>query len=203
MCHNIDTSYSWRARLALVAVLSLVFLSQAGAALAQAGGSSTAATRMAVIDVQRLLFDSKVGQQAVEVLRNLREQKQAEAQTHQSEITALRDRLAEGRLSLSQDRLAELEKQVEDRLIEYQRFQDDAERALQEGQEEAFGTIERDVMPIINQVAVELGYSVIFNKFQSGLLFASETIDITETILVRFDQATAAPAPAPETPEEN
>jgi outer membrane protein len=155
---------------------------------------------MAVIDVQRILFDSKVGQEAVEVLSNLREQKQAEAQTHQSEISALRDRLAEGRLSLSQDRLAELEKQVEDKLIDYQRFQDDAERALQEGQEEAFGKIERDVMPIINQVAVELDYSVIFNKFQSGLLFASDTIDITDTILERFDQVTAAPTP---TPEEN
>lgn len=201
MCHNIETPYSWRARLALVAALSLVLMSQAGAALAQAGDSSVAATRMAVIDVQRLLFDSKVGQVAVEALRNLREQKQAEAQTHQSEITALRDRLAEGRLSLSQDRLAELEKQVEDSLIEYQRFQDDAERALQEGQEEAFGTIERDVMPIINQLAVELDYSVIFNKFQSGLLFASDTIDITDTVLERFDQVTAAPTP--ETPEEN
>ncbi len=197
MCHNIETPYSWRARLALVAALSLVLMSQAGAALAQAG-ESVAATRMAVIDVQRLLFDSKVGQEAVEVLRNLREQKQAEAQTHQSEITALRDRLAEGRLSLSEDRLAELEKQVEDKLIDYQRFQDDAERALQEGQENAFGKIERDVMPIINQVAVELDYSVIFNKFQSGLLFASETIDITDTILERFDQVTET-----STPEEN
>lgn len=203
MCHNIETPYSWRARLSLVAALSLVLMSQAGAALAQPVDPSVAATRMAVIDVQRLLFDSKVGQQAVETLRNLREQKQAEAQTHESEISALQDRVAEGRLSLSQDRLAELEKQVEDKLIDYQRFQDDAERELQEGQEETFGAIERDVMPIINQAAVELGYSVILNKFQSGLLFASETIDITDTILERFNQATAAPAPAPETPEEN
>jgi outer membrane protein len=201
MCFNIQNPYSWRAKLALVAAISLVVVSQAGAALAQTGGSSAGTAGIAVIDVQRLLFDSKVGQQAVETLRNLREQKQAEAQTFQSEITALRDRLAEGRLSLSQDRLAELEKQVEERLIDYQRFQDDAERELQEGQEEAFGTIERDVMPIINQVADELGYSVIFNKFQSGLLFASDTIDITDRILERFDQVTAAPAP--ETPEEN
>ncbi|MGB6641378.1 MAG: OmpH family outer membrane protein, partial [Thermoanaerobaculia bacterium] len=134
-----------------------------------------------MIDVQRLLFDSKVGQQAVETLRNLREQKQAEAQTHESEISALQDRVAEGRLSLSQDRLAELEKQVEEKLIDYQRFQDDAKRELQEGQEETVGAIEHDVMPIINQAAVELGYSVILNKFQSGLLFASETIDITDT----------------------
>lgn len=197
MSSNIETPYSWRAKLALIAVLSLVLVGQAGAALAQTGGSSAGGQSMAVIDVQRLLFDSKVGQAAVESLRNLREQKQAEAQTFQSEITALRDRLAEGRLSLSQDRLAELEKQVEDKLIEYQRFQDDAERALQKGQEEAFGTIERDVMPIINEVAVELGYAVIFNKFQSGLLFASDAIDITDTILERFDQATATAAPAP------
>lgn len=195
MCRRIESPYSWRIRLVLAAALCLVLMSQGGAVVAQSQGASAGSVKIAVIDVQRLLFDSKEGQEAVESLRNLREQKQAEAQTYQSEITALRDRLAEGRLSLSQERLTELEKQVEDKLIDFQRFQDDAERALQKGQEDAFGKIERDVMPIINEVADELGYAVIFNKFQSGLLFAADEVDITDTILERFDQAAGVAAP--------
>ena len=35
-------------------------------------------------------------------------------------------------------------------------------------------------MPVINQVGKELGYTLIFRKFESGLIYADEAIDITE-----------------------
>ena len=34
-------------------------------------------------------------------------------------------------------------------------------------------------MPVINQVGKELGYTLIFRKFESGLIYADEAIDIT------------------------
>ena len=36
------------------------------------------------------------------------------------------------------------------------------------------------------------GYTLIFNKFESGLVFALDNADITNLILQRFDSATAA-----------
>jgi len=36
-----------------------------------------------------------------------------------------------------------------------------------------------------------LQYTVIFNKFSSGLLFAKEEVDITDLILERYNSATA------------
>ena len=55
-----------------------------------------------------------------------------------------------------------------------------------------FAAIERQVMPIINDVGTELGYTLIFNKFESGLVFALDSADITDMILQRFDSMAAA-----------
>jgi Skp family chaperone for outer membrane proteins len=177
------------ARAAVFCFVFLLLALGAGAVGAQSSSPSDAPAKVGIIDVQRLLFDSKVGKEALGELSNLRDQKRAEAETQQKEIEDLRSRLAEGRLSLSEEKLDELQKSLEQKVIDFRRFQDDAERELQEGQEEAFSVLERQVMPIIAQVGLEFGYTAIFNKFQSGLLFALDEADLTDLILQRFDQA--------------
>ncbi len=36
-------------------------------------------------------------------------------------------------------------------------------------------------MPVINQVGKEQGYTLIFRKFESGLIYADEAVDITDS----------------------
>ena len=172
---------------AVVAVVGMV--ASHGIALAQAESSGGQQMKVAVIDVQRLVFESSSGKEAIEKLKNLREQKTAEGAGLQQEIEDLQQRVADGRLSLSEDRIADLEKQLEDKMIMLRRFSDDADRELQKEQEESFARIERQVMPIISSVGAEEGYTMIFNKFNSGLLFAEDQVDITDLILQRFDSS--------------
>ncbi|MGH9465349.1 MAG: OmpH family outer membrane protein [Thermoanaerobaculia bacterium] len=176
-----------RARAVILAALTGAWLGGAGSAAAQT------TLQIAVIDVQRLLSESRAGKEALDRLRALGQQKQGEIEGKQTEITDLRQRLEEGRLSLSEERQVELEKGLQDRLIELRRLQDDAERELQQQRAAAFGKIEELLIPLIATVAAEKGYTLVFNKFQSGLLFATEGADITDAILERFD---TVPAPA-------
>jgi outer membrane protein len=171
----------------LAAVAGLALAASAAPAVAQT-------TKIAVIDVRRLVTDSVAGKEALAKLKTLQEQKVAEAKAKQEAIDALRKRLNEGRLSLADDKIAELEKQLEDQVTGYRRFQEDAERELNKMQEQSFAEIERRVAPIIEQAGREGGYTLIFNKYQSGLVYADEGSDITSDIVRRFDAATAAPA---------
>jgi hypothetical protein len=41
-----------------------------------------------------------------------------------------------------------------------------------------------------------MGLALIFNKFESGLVYASEAVEITDTVIQRFNAASGAPAPA-------
>jgi outer membrane protein len=148
--------------------------------------------KVAVIDVRRLVTDSQAGKQVLDSLQQVSDQKSAQLQQMANEMEDLRTRITEGRLSLSQERLAELEKEFDDKRIAFGRARDDADRELQKMQQQRFGSIEQRVLPIINEVGQELGYTLIFNKFESGLVFALDSADITDLILQRFDAVTAS-----------
>ena len=184
------SSTPWRIPLRTVFAAALL-LTAAGAAPA-----SAQALKVAVINTEQVLLESETGKAVLAELRQVREAKEAEGQALQTEAEDLRKRLTEGRLSLAEDKIAQLEQQLEEKGIALRRFQDDASRELNKRRDEVLAGIDRKVLPIINQVGQEQGYSLIFRKFESGLVFASEEIDITGEIIRRLDaQASAAAAP--------
>ncbi len=162
-----------------------------GALVAGALSSSPALaqSKIAVIEVERLLQESARGRVAVQELTELRNAKQSELESRQEELAALQTQYSDGRLTLAEDRLAEMEKQLEDLTIALRRSQDDANREMQKVQAERFGEIEQAVLPIIAQVGREFGYTAIFNKFQGGLLYSADAADITNLIIERYNAA--------------
>ncbi len=162
--------------------LSVLALVPSSAALAQTG-------KIAVIDVQRLVTDSVAGKDALARLKKLQDDKIAEGKAKNDEIDSLRKRLNDGRLSLADDKISDLEKQLDEKVTGLRRFQEDAERDFNKSRETTFGEIERRVFPVIEKVGKEGGYTFIFNKFQSGLLYADDATDITDQIIQRFDGA--------------
>ena len=61
---------------------------------------------------------------------------------------------------------------------------------------EAMTSFNQQIMPVIQSIGQERGYTVIFNKFEAGLLFASDTVDVTEEVIQRFNEVNPAPAAA-------
>lgn len=182
-------------RLLKVAALSAAALSLTLPIAAQAQVNAASA-KVAVVDTQRILTDSKLGRATLDKLKQLTESKQAEANAKQQEIADLRKRIEDGQLTLSEDKQSEMQKDLEDKVIAFRRFQDDTQRSLQKARDDAFQDIERRVLPIIQQVGQEGNYTLIFNKYQSGLLYAQDAVDITDTILQRFDAANPSGAAA-------
>ena len=82
-----------------------------------------------------------------------------------------------------------MSKEIEDEQIAIRRFQDDAQRELQEAQRRELGGLEERILPIINQVGQAEGYTLIFNKFQSGLVYADEAVDVTDRVIQMFNTA--------------
>jgi len=142
---------------------------------------------IAVIDVQRVVTESDPGKQALQKLKELQDAKIDEGRALQQTLTGLQEQMAKQRFTLSEERLAEMNKQLEDGQIALQRFQDDAERELDEARRRELGGLEGRIIPVINEVGTERGFTVIFNKFQSGLVYADDSVDITDEVIRRFN----------------
>lgn len=155
-----------------------------------ASGSPAGGTlRIAVIDTEKILLASQAGKKAVAELKKLQEQKEAEIRTKGEEIKALQDKASNGKLALADDKIAELQKQIEDKVIALRRLQDDSNRELNKRKDDLLGSIDEKVMPVINQAGRDMGYTLIFRKFESGLIYADDALDITNQIIQRLDAA--------------
>jgi outer membrane protein len=180
-------------RAAAAGLLGLALAAAAAAAQQAAPAAAPAPAgliKIAVIDTEKILLSSQAGKKAVADLKKLQEQKETELRGKAQELKDLQTKISEGRLSLAQDKLAELSKQYEEKEIALRRLQDDATRELNKKRDEMLAQIDNRVMPVINQAGKDLGYTLIFRKFESGLIYADEAIDITAIIIQRLDAAT-------------
>ncbi len=169
-------------------------VSLAVAALAVPTFAQSAPARVAVIDVNRVLMSSTAGKAAYEKLKKMQDDRVAKAKKMDDDIAALDKEINEKKLTLSEEKLADLTKQLSDKKIAMQRFAQDADREVGEARDKSLAELETKIKPVIDAVGKEMGLAAIFNKFESGLVYASDAIDITDTVVKRFNDSAAAPA---------
>ena len=171
-------------------------VSVAVAALAAPMFAQTTPAKIAVIDVQKVLTTSSAGKAAYEKLKKMQDDRMERAKGMDEELRKLDQDIATKRLSLSEDKLAEMQKQLADKRISMQRYAQDAEREIGEARDRELLVLEGKIKPVIDAIGKEMGLAVIFNKFESGLVYASETIEITDMVVKRFNEAQPATAAA-------
>ena len=168
---------------------SIIRMAAVAALVMAAALPAAAQSKVAVIDVQRVVAESDPGKEAIQKLKVVQDAKIQEGQTMQQELATLRDQINKQRFTVSEERLAEMTKELEDKNIAIRRFEDDAKRELDEARRRELGGLEEQILPIINQIGQDEGITVIFNKFQSGLVYADEAVDITDEVIRQFNTA--------------
>ena len=168
---------------------SIIRMAAVAALVMAAALPAAAQSKVAVIDVQRVVAESDPGKEAIQKLKVVQDAKIQEGQTMQQELATLRDQINKQRFTVSEERLAEMTKELEDKNIAIRRFEDDAKRELEEARRRELGGLEEQILPIINQIGQDEGITLIFNKFQSGLVYADEAVDITDEVIRQFNTA--------------
>ena len=175
----------------------LVTVAVAALAAPMFGQAAAAPARVAVIDVQRVLTTSTPGKAAYDRLKKMQEDRIERAKNMDEEVRKLDTDINTKKLSLSEDKIAEMTKQLSDKKIAMQRYAQDADREVGEARDRALLELENKIKPVIDGIGKEMGLAAIFNKYESGLVYASEAIDITETVITRFNQQSGQTAPTP------
>jgi outer membrane protein len=170
------------------------FLTIAAVTLAAPMFAQSAPQRVAVVDVQRVLTTSNPGKAAYERLKKMQEDRIAKAKTMDEDVRKLDADIAAKRISLSEDKLAEMGKQLADKKIVMQRFAQDADREVGEARDKALAELETRIKPVIDGIGKEMGLAAIFNKFESGLVYASDAIDVTDAVIKKLNETSGGAA---------
>jgi outer membrane protein len=149
--------------------------------------------KIAVFNADRVMAESEPGQQALAIFNQLRDQRVAELQVQQDEINTLQQQAVTA-VPGTPD-AARLQRDLEDRLVLFDRLQQDVQQELGQRQNDLTLGITEMVAQIIDVLGQEGEYALIFNTLQSGLVYVDPTLDLTDEIIQRVN-ALSAPDPA-------
>ena len=173
----------------LLPLLVLAFAATGPLAAQSSPATAAVPTRIAVIDVQRVMGDTNAGKAASAKLVKLQEERIAQAKQMDEEIRKLDNEATAGRATYSESKLAELQRQIADKRVAMQQFAQRAEQEIGALRDREIQALEAKVKPIIDALGAEMNLAAIFNKFESGLIFASDRIDLTDEVIRRFNAA--------------
>ena len=183
-------------RFVLTAVAALVAASARAQGTTAPNPAATQNIRIGVINVERLVQESALGKEAFARVKRLNDVKKEEGEKLSKELRDMEQKLADQGSAMADDKREALQKSYQEKAISFKRFQDDANRELEASQKKELGELERRVFPVINQVGKEKGYTLIFNKFQSGLVYADDAVDVTDDVLKVFNTTVSVPSAA-------
>ncbi len=166
-------------------------------ALGFVGGASSlaaqqAAAKIAVVDLDQVVAKSQAGQELQAKLEQFQKDAQAQADKLAQAASDLQKRISDGRQSLSEETLADLQKQLEDKTVEMRRFRDDKQREGQQIQNDGLDKVEKQLRPVFKAIREEGGYDLILNKVPGVVVSSSDRIDITAEVIDRLDKAQPA-----------
>jgi len=125
--------------------------------VAAAAQAPAATQKIAVIEVQRVIQESSVGKEALARIQRLQQAKQEDLAKRQKELRDLEQKIQEQGKSLSEDAMEKLQKDYQAKAVDLKRFQDDAQRDLEDAQRKELKTLEERIMPVIDAVGKEMG----------------------------------------------
>ena len=145
--------------------------------------AQSGSTRIAVVDLDTVVATSEAGKALQARLEKFQKQVRVEADTKTQIARSIQNQLTEGANALSEDRLAELQRQYEDATQELRRLQNDKQREGQKLQENGLREIEKQLQPILEKIRQEDQYDVVFNSVPGIVVMVNERVDITARVL--------------------
>ncbi len=145
------------------------------------------APRVAVLDVPRLLQDSRAGQSVRQQLEQHRARLQTETEAEETTLRKMDKNLQALKGKAPPATYAEREQALRDRVADVERKVQTRRRALDRAATEAMDQLRRAVLDTSAHVARERQANIVLIKQQ--VLWSDPAMDITDTVLKRLDTA--------------
>ncbi|MBI2568914.1 MAG: OmpH family outer membrane protein [Candidatus Schekmanbacteria bacterium] len=150
------------------------------------------APKLGYVDAQEVVLRSKAGKAAMQGLETLKEKKQERMNEKQKEAESLERDLQAQRFTLAADERERRQDEIQKQRKELQRMLEDAQGELDREEQKALKKIEIDVMKVIAEIGKKEGYTLIFGKIASSIVYADPSADLTDKIVAAYDSAHAS-----------
>jgi outer membrane protein len=150
-------------------------------------GFSEQVNSVAVIDPVRALETSAEGQKTVAQLQAKQQSIRDELNQIDNDVQGIEIRLKTQRLTLTQEVQQKLAMDLDQLQTRRKRVEEDSIKDYQRLEFQLINRFKQEVLPIIEKVAKEKGFSLVLDLSITGVAYFDQTIDITEEVVKRYN----------------
>jgi outer membrane protein len=154
-------------------------------------GAQAAGTKVAYVDVQKILVRSVAGAAAREQLEREKVTMQKEVDNRRVEVEKLREELEKKGLVLSAEAKREKEEAFQRRVRDLRRLTEDYQKELERKEQALTQRILQDLTGVIERYGKDRGYLMILEKRGASVIYGDVEADVTEDIIKVYDQEKA------------
>jgi len=148
--------------------------------------------KIGFVDLQRALNESEAGKAARERFVKEMEGLQGKLRDEKEGLDRLREDFDKKAMLLRDKERLTMERDLEDKGLEFKRKYEDYQRHLKRKDDEYTGVILRELEAIIRKVGERDGYTVVFEGQSSGLLYGNPAADLTGQVLGEYNASKPA-----------
>ncbi len=152
------------------------------------------ALKIAYIDALKVFDQSKIGKKAKGLLEEFVKSRQKIIDLEEAEIKELEDSLNKQESVLSPDAKKAKQEDLQKKFMAYQKKATDLNREIQDKKTDVLNEFHSQLQAVVKRVAEREGYALVFDKGSgtpsevSSLLYAKDTLDVTEKVLAELDK---------------
>lgn len=154
--------------------------------VALTAGPAAAELKIASLDVQRAIGESEEAKAAVEKLQDELGSEQKALQDLNAEITGLQERLRKDGEVLSDSEKRKLQKDIEDKQIDYQFQVNKLQKALNDRQQEIISAMAPKLDAVLKDIIAVEGYDLIVHR--QNVLYVNSKHDITPRVTEKLNE---------------
>jgi outer membrane protein len=143
--------------------------------------------KIGCIDIQKAVNESNAGKDAKKAITKEVEKFQRLIADRQKELQGMKESLDKQSPMLNPEARAAKEKEYQGKLRDFQRWGEDSQNEINQKRIEMERNISAGLLKVIQKVGADDGYTLIFEKNENIVLFASKAIDITDRVIKLFD----------------
>jgi len=143
--------------------------------------------KIGCVDMQKAVNACNAGKEAKQALTREAEKFQRLVAEKQRELQEMKESLDKQGLLLNPEVRATREKELQAKFRDFQRWGEDVQNELNQKRIEMEANISRSLVKVAQEIGTREGYTVILEKNENIVLFASNSTDLTDLVIKSFD----------------
>lgn len=143
--------------------------------------------RVGVIDVRKVLVESKPGQRHRVELEKMVKERRDKLTKEETNIKSLREKLEKDKLVLTDVQKDQKQKEIEGKIADAQKLAQEYQQQVAKRDNELSSEASAIVREIIADIAKQEKLAMVVDKNQSGIFWVEEPVDITERVAKAYE----------------